>query len=117
MNEQSLSEIRDGLCAEYLKEAGVQAAPVGFDPTILIAIIMAIFQLCKKSASEMKQKANSRSWSDEVVVQAATRRVFREEYGLFGYAKYNGKAAARAVMNYGKKAPLEQFQVVEGCCP
>lgn len=115
--EAVMQDAQDTVMAEYLKASGFQASPAGFDPTIIISIIMMILDICKKPAGELKNAAESPTPLGQRIVKMATRSTLRDEYGLFAYGRYNGDALANGILAAASKAPLEKFQAVVNCCP
>lgn len=116
VNEAIMQECNDECLKAYMKRAKLTKAPVGFDPTIIITIILALLDGCKRPASELKAAAKSPTWQAQTMASFHTRRVLRERYGWGGYAKYNGDAIVDAIFDAGKSATEEKIAQMCDCC-
>jgi hypothetical protein len=97
MDTEILDLCKERCGAAYATAAGPAQQGFAFDPTLIVTIVMAVFQACQKKGAELKAAAQERSWQSEAVVRSHVRREMRAKYGVFGYARNNGDAVVDAV--------------------
>lgn len=121
MNEQTFNEMSKAAETAYSQQPGVgdQQSGEAIDIfSIILTIITALIGACPKppSATEFKSKAASPSRYDDVMLDMATRRVMREQYGWLGYRRHNGDAIKGTVKELGRTQSVDKIQAVINAC-
>lgn len=116
MNTDIVKEAEDRVLAIYCKKAGLQSAPVGFDPTIILTILTTILSMCPLAPKELKKTAKAKGLQARLMVGAQVRRELRQRYGLFAFGKYNGDAICETCFEAASESSEDEIAAFSEAC-
>lgn len=117
MTEEIYNEMTNKIQESYLKISGLQAQPVGFDWKTIIDMILSILGGCfMKTGDDIKTAATNPTPLQRFIVERNVRQQMRERYGFMGYARYNGDAVCKTILEVASTTDPAKIDLVRQAC-